>query len=99
LAHFAPDVDPAEANIMFAVQQPLTMSAFDDVMGTPAWKNLPSWFAVAQHDEVIPPDGERLFAQRMGATVVEFDSSHVVMVSHPEEIADLIETAVRDVTG
>jgi pimeloyl-ACP methyl ester carboxylesterase len=99
LAHFAPDVDPVEANIMFAVQQPLTMSAFDDVMGTPAWKNLPSWFAVAQHDEVIPPDGERLFAQRMGATVVEFDSSHVVMVSHPEEIADLIETAVRDVTG
>jgi pimeloyl-ACP methyl ester carboxylesterase len=99
LAHFAPDVDPAEANIMFAVQQPLTMSAFDDVMGTPAWKNLPSWFAVAQHDEVIPPDGERLFARRMGATVVEFDSSHVVMVSHPEEIADLIETAVRDVTG
>ena len=99
LAHFAPDVDPAEANIMFAVQQPLTMSAFDDVMGTPAWKNLPSWFAVAQHDEVIPPDGERLFAQRMGATVVEFDSSHVVMVSHPAEIADLIETAVRDVTG
>jgi pimeloyl-ACP methyl ester carboxylesterase len=99
LAHFAPDVDPAEANIMFAVQQPLTMSAFDDVMGTPAWKNLPSWFAVAQHDEVIPPDGERLFARRMGATVVEFDSSHVVMVSHPQEIADLIETAVRDVTG
>ena len=99
LAHFAPDVDPTEASIMFAVQQPLTMSAFDDVMGTPAWKNLPSWFAVAQHDEVIPPDGERLFAQRMGATVVEFDSSHVVMVSHPQEIADLIETAVRDVTG
>jgi pimeloyl-ACP methyl ester carboxylesterase len=98
LAHFAPDVDPAEANIMFAVQQPLTMSAFDDVMGTPAWKSLPSWFAVAQHDEVIPPDAERLFAQRMGATVMEFDSSHVVMVSHPQEIADLIETAVRDVT-
>jgi pimeloyl-ACP methyl ester carboxylesterase len=98
LAHFAPDVEPAEANIMFAVQQPLTMSAFDDVMGTPAWKSLPSWFAVAQHDEVIPPDAERLFAQRMGATVMEFDSSHVVMLSHPQEIADLIETAVRDVT-
>jgi pimeloyl-ACP methyl ester carboxylesterase len=98
LAHFAPDVEPAEANIMFAVQQPLTMSAFDDVMGTPAWKSLPSWFAVAQHDEVIPPDAERLFAQRMGATVMEFDSSHVVMVSHPQEIADFIETAVRDVT-
>jgi pimeloyl-ACP methyl ester carboxylesterase len=98
LAHFAPDVDPADANIMYAVQQPLTMSAFDDVMGTPAWKNLPTWSAVAQHDEVIPPDAERQFAQRMGATVVEVDSSHVVMVSHPEEIADLIEAAVQAVT-
>jgi hypothetical protein len=44
---------------------------------------------------VIPPDAERLFAQRMGATVVELASSHVVMVSHPEETADLIETAVQ----
>jgi pimeloyl-ACP methyl ester carboxylesterase len=95
LAHFAPDVDAVDANIMHAVQQPLTVTAFDDVMGTPAWKHLPSWFAVAQRDEVIPPDAERLFAQRMGATVVEIASSHVVMVSHPEEIADLIETAVR----
>jgi pimeloyl-ACP methyl ester carboxylesterase len=76
----------------------LAWSALDDVMGTPAWKNLPSWFAVAQHDEVIPPDAERLFAQRMGATVVELASSHVVMVSHVEETADLIETAVQDVT-
>ena len=99
LAHFAPDVDPADANIMYAVQQPLAMSAFDDVMGTPAWKNLPSWCAVAQHDEVIPPAGERQFAQRMGATVVELDSSHVVLVSHAEETADLIETAVQGVTG
>jgi pimeloyl-ACP methyl ester carboxylesterase len=99
LAHFAPDVDEADAKIMYAVQQPLTVSAFDDVMGTPAWKHLPSWFAVAQRDEVIPPDAERLFAQRMGATVVELDSSHVVMVSHPEEIADLIQTAVQGVTG
>jgi pimeloyl-ACP methyl ester carboxylesterase len=98
LAHFAPDVDPADADIMYAVQQPLTMTAFDDVMGTPAWKSLPTWSAVAQSDEVIPPDAERLFAQRMGATVVEIPSSHVVMVSHPEETADLIETAVQAVT-
>jgi pimeloyl-ACP methyl ester carboxylesterase len=98
LAHFAPDVDPADAKIMYAVQQPLAWSALDDVMGTPAWKNLPSWFAVAQHDEVIPPDAERLFAQRMGATVVELASSHVVMVSHAEEASDLIETAVQGVT-
>src|SRR6188508_456158 len=44
LAHFAPDVDPVEAKIMYAVQQPLHTSTFDDVMGTPAWKSLPSWY-------------------------------------------------------
>ena len=47
--------------------QPLSMSTFDDVMGTPAWKSLPSWYLVAENDEVIPPDAERQFAQRMGA--------------------------------
>jgi pimeloyl-ACP methyl ester carboxylesterase len=99
VAHFAPDVKPPEVDVMYAVQQPLTMSAFDDVMGPPAWKNHPTWFVVAQHDEVIPPDAERLFAQRMGASVVELDSSHVVMVSHPEEVADVIESAVRGATG
>jgi len=98
LGHFAPDVDPTDAKIMYAVQQPLTVSAFDDVMGTPAWKHLPSWSAVAQRDEVIPPDAERLFAQRMGATVVEVASSHVVMVSHADDIIELIEAAVRGVT-
>jgi pimeloyl-ACP methyl ester carboxylesterase len=99
LAHFAPDVDPAEAEIMYAVQQPLTMSAFDDVMGPPAWKNHPTWSVVAQRDEVIPPDAERQFAQRMGATVVELDSSHVAMISHPQEVADFIGTAVQGISG
>jgi hypothetical protein len=46
---------------------------------------------------VIPPDAERQIGQRMGATVGEPDSSHVVLVPHPEEIADLIETAVQGV--
>jgi hypothetical protein len=46
---------------------------------------------------VIPPDAERSFAQRMGAVTVEAASSHVAMVSHPEEVTDLIETAVKGV--
>jgi pimeloyl-ACP methyl ester carboxylesterase len=94
LRHFAPDVDPIEARVMFAVQQPLAASTLGDVMATPAWKTLPTWFAVAQHDDVIPPDAERLFAQRMGATTVEVDSSHVVMISHPDEVTALIQSAV-----
>jgi pimeloyl-ACP methyl ester carboxylesterase len=94
LQHFAPDIDPVEARVLFAVQQPLAASTLDDVMTTPSWKSLPSWFAVAQHDEVIPPDAERHFAQRMGATTVEVDSSHVVMISHPDEVTALIQSAV-----
>ena len=96
--HFAADVDPIEANVMYAVQQPLPASALDDVMGTPAWKNdIPTWFAVAQNDEVIPPDVERLFAKRMGATTSELKSGHVGMVSHPDEVAGLIQTAAQSV--
>jgi len=97
LQHFAADVPSDKARVMFAVQQPLAFSAFDDVMGVPAWKSLPSWYMVAQHDEVIPPDAERQFAQRMGAVTVEAESSHVAMVSHPDEVADLIETALKGV--
>jgi pimeloyl-ACP methyl ester carboxylesterase len=98
LKHFAADVDPDTANVMFAVQQPLAASALGEVMGKPAWKNHPTWYAVAQNDEVIPPDAERLFAQRMGATTIELVSGHVTMVSHPEEVAELIQTAAKAVS-
>jgi pimeloyl-ACP methyl ester carboxylesterase len=91
--HFAADVDQTWARGMYAVQQALAMSAFDVVMGVPAWKSLPSWYLVAQNDEAIPPDAERQFAQRMGATTIEIPSSHVAMVSYPAEVAELIEQA------
>jgi pimeloyl-ACP methyl ester carboxylesterase len=95
--HFAGDVDPVRAKVMYAVQQPLATSAFGDVMGVPAWKTLPSWYLVAANDEAIPPDAERQFAARMGATTVEIPSSHLPMVSHPGDVAQLIETAAEAV--
>jgi len=95
--HFAGDLDPTRARVLYAVQQPLASSAFTDVMGVPAWKSLPSWYLVAQNDEAIPPDAERQFATRMGATTVEIPASHVAMVSHPAEVADLIEKAAEAV--
>ncbi len=91
--HFAADVDPTWARVMYAVQQSLAVSAFEDVMGVPAWKSLPSSYLVAQNDEAIPPDAERQFAHRMGANTVEIPSSHVAMVTHPAEVAELIEKA------
>jgi pimeloyl-ACP methyl ester carboxylesterase len=97
VAHFASDVDPVKARVMHAVQQGLSMSTFEDVMGVPAWKSLPSWYLVATEDEAIPPDAERMFAQRMGATTVEVPSSHVAMVSHPGEVVRLIGAAAQTV--
>jgi pimeloyl-ACP methyl ester carboxylesterase len=92
--HFAGDVDPVEARVLYTVQQPLAATAFEDVMGVPAWKSLPSWYLVATEDEALPPDAERQFATRMSATVIEVPSGHLAMVSHPEDVAKLIVSAL-----
>jgi pimeloyl-ACP methyl ester carboxylesterase len=80
---------------MYAVQQPLAASTLDDVMGVPAWRSLPTWFLVADGDQAIPPDAERQFAERMGATTIEVPSNHVAMVSHRDDVVELIVTAAR----
>jgi pimeloyl-ACP methyl ester carboxylesterase len=97
VSHFAADVDPVKAKVMYAAQQPLATSVLGEVMGVPAWKTLPSWYLVAAADQAIPPDTERLFASRMGATTVEIPSSHLPMVSHPDDVAQLIKTAAEAV--
>jgi pimeloyl-ACP methyl ester carboxylesterase len=97
--HFAADVEPVKARAMFAVQQPLHTNALAEVMGAPAWRSFPSWFLVADGDQAIPPEAERQFSTRMGATTVEVASNHVAMVSHPEEVLSLIGTAARAVAA
>ena len=97
--HFAADVDPAKARVMYAVQQPLAATAFNEVMGVPAWKSLPSWYMVATNDEALPADAERLFAKRMGATVIEVPSSHLPFVSHPRDVVKLIESAAEAISA
>lgn len=95
--HFAGDIDPAKARVMYAVQQALAASTLEDVMGVPAWKSQPSWYMVAENDEAIPPDAERQFASRMGASTIEVPSGHVAMVSHPDAVTQLTETAAKAV--
>jgi len=95
--HFASGVDPVKAKVMYATQQPLAGSAFSDEMEVPAWKSLPSWYMVAQDDQALPADAERMFAERMGATTIEIPAGHLAMVSHSAEVANLIETAAKAV--
>jgi pimeloyl-ACP methyl ester carboxylesterase len=93
--HFAGDVDRVNAKVLYAVQQPLAASAFDEVMTVPAWRFVPSWYLVAQDDEALPPDAQRLFAKRMNATTIEVPSGHLAMVSHPAEVAELTEATAE----
>jgi pimeloyl-ACP methyl ester carboxylesterase len=81
---------------LYAVQQPLSTSALSDVvMNAPAWKSRPSWYMIARDDEALPPDAQRMFANRMGAKTVEVPSGHLAMVSHPAEVVKLTETAAE----
>jgi pimeloyl-ACP methyl ester carboxylesterase len=93
--HFAADVDPVKAKVMFAVQQPLHWSALGEVMGVPAWKSLPTWFLIADGHQAIPPEAQRQFVPRMGATTVEVPTNHVAMVSHPDDVLQLIKSAAQ----
>ncbi len=93
--YFAADIDPVKSTVLYAVQQPLSVNAFSDVMTIPAWKSLPSWYLVAQADQALPPDAQRMFANRMGATIAEVPSGHLAMVSHPADVVKLIEAAAE----
>ena len=96
---FAQDVNATEAKTLAAVQKPAHQSLFAAPSGPPAWKQLPTWFVVSEGDRIIPPDAERMFAQRMNATTISLNSSHASLVSHPDEVAQLILDAAKGSTG
>jgi pimeloyl-ACP methyl ester carboxylesterase len=90
---FAADVSDSEASVMAAAQKPINGSAFGASVEQAAWKTIPSWYLVAQEDRAINPELERFYARRMGATTTEIKASHVPFISHPDEVARLIEQA------
>ena len=93
--YFPDHIDPVKSKVLYAVQQPLSVNAFTDVMTVPAWKSLPSWYLVAQSDQALAPDAQRMFANRMDATIAEVASGHLAMVSHPADVVKLTETAAE----
>jgi pimeloyl-ACP methyl ester carboxylesterase len=92
---FAQDLDPEVTRVLAATQRPLATAVFTEPAPTPAWRTRPSWGVVPSSDHTINPDVERFGYQRAGTTVTEIDSSHVVMLSHPKEVADVIREAIR----
>jgi pimeloyl-ACP methyl ester carboxylesterase len=92
---FAADVSDTERSVMAATQKPIHGAIFGQVFGKPAWKDIPSWFLVANQDQVINPDMERMFAKRMGATTREVNTSHVPFMSKPAAVIEMIEEAAK----
>jgi pimeloyl-ACP methyl ester carboxylesterase len=80
---------------MTVVQKPINTSITAEKSGSPAWKQLPTWYQISEADHIIPPDTERLFAKQMNATTISLPSRHASLISHPNEIAQLILNATR----
>jgi hypothetical protein len=95
---FVQDANATEAETLAVVQKPAHQSLFTAPSGPPAWKQLHTWFEVSEGDHIIPPDVQRQFAQRVNATTISLNSSHASLVTHPDEIADLILNATKGVT-
>lgn len=92
---FAADVPQADAKLMAATQRPVTEAALNEASGDPAWKHISSWFVYGDKDKNIPPQSLAFMAERAHShhTVIVKGASHVVMVSNPEPVARLIESA------
>jgi pimeloyl-ACP methyl ester carboxylesterase len=93
LKYFANGVAHEKAEVLYAAQEPTAASLFGGRTTMAAWRSKPSWYAVSKLDQTISPDLERFLATRMKATTVELDAGHLSLVSHPQEIADLILAA------
>jgi pimeloyl-ACP methyl ester carboxylesterase len=94
---FAADLPPEQAAVMAATQRPVAEPAFSEQSGPPAWRSLPAWAVVATGDKAAGADVTRSMAQRAGATITELEGSHVIMVSQPEAVTEVILAAAAAV--
>jgi pimeloyl-ACP methyl ester carboxylesterase len=91
---FAADLPEEQAAVMAVTQRPIAELGFSDAATAPAWKDLPSWTVVATADRAAGTDLVRSMAERAGANITELDGSHVIMVSQPEAVTEVILAAV-----
>jgi pimeloyl-ACP methyl ester carboxylesterase len=94
---FASDLSDQEAALIAATQRPVSELAFSEPSGPPAWKDRQSWAVVATGDRAAGTDVTRSMAERAGATLTEVEGSHVIMISQPQAVADVILEAVASV--
>jgi pimeloyl-ACP methyl ester carboxylesterase len=94
---FAGDLPGEQTAQMAATQRPVAELAFSEATGPPAWKNLPCWAVVATGDKAAGTDVIRSEAERAGAKITEVEGSHVIMISQPQVVTDVIMEALAAV--
>jgi pimeloyl-ACP methyl ester carboxylesterase len=92
---FCADLSDADAAFMADSQLPTAVIAFTYTFTDIAWKKKPTWYIVAAQDHSIPPDLERKMGKRTGGTVSEIVGSHLIFISHPDEVAKVVEAAAK----
>jgi pimeloyl-ACP methyl ester carboxylesterase len=95
---FAADLSGEQAALIAAIQRPISELAFSEPTGAPAWKKMPSWAVVATGDRAAGADVVRAEAQRAGAAITEVEGSHVIMISQPQAVTDVIKAAIAKVS-
>jgi pimeloyl-ACP methyl ester carboxylesterase len=94
---FAADLSDEEVALIGATQRPVSELAFSEPSGPPAWKDRPAWAVVATGDRAAGTDVIRSMAERAGAKITEVEGSHVIMISQPQAVTDVILEAVASV--
>ena len=95
---FAADLPAEQTALMAATQRPVSELAFSEPSGAPAWKTLPCWAVVATGDKAAGADVTRAQAERAGAVITEANGSHVIMISQPQIVTEVIEAAIAKVS-
>jgi pimeloyl-ACP methyl ester carboxylesterase len=98
LEDFAPDLPLAERNLLLATQTPTQGAALGTEIKTVAWRVKPSWFVIASNDRMIAPEQERVTAKRMNAVTLALPTSHVPMLSRPQDVASFIALAASGIS-
>jgi pimeloyl-ACP methyl ester carboxylesterase len=97
LNDFANGVEPIQARVLYAVQGRVSQTLFQDRVTAAAWRSKPAWYAVSRQDRTISPELQRFMAERMRAATVEIDSGHLSLITHPDEVTQLVMNAIDEV--
>jgi pimeloyl-ACP methyl ester carboxylesterase len=92
-ASFATGLSPAMKYLVWATQRPGALGGLSELSGEPAWRTIPSWYALGLNDKIIPASAQRAMAEQAGSTITEYRAGHLGLISDPGTVTRVIERA------